>query len=77
MPWMSIQVVERVRKSGYVHLWSYAGEQYQQKLEELLYGRFKDADRLSLDLREGWGGAESTYLNIYNTRRGPTDGYST
>jgi len=47
------------------------GEQYQQKLEEELHGRFKDADRVSLDLREGWGGAESTYLNIYNRRRGP------
>lgn len=70
----SIHVVERVgKKIGYVHLWSYAGEQYQQKLEEeLLYGRFKDADGLVLDLREGWGGANPTYLNIYNTRRGPS-----
>ena len=69
----STQVIERQgQKIGYTHIWSYAGDRYQQQLEdELLYGRLKDADSLVLDLREGWGGASPNYLNIY-TATGPS-----
>jgi carboxyl-terminal processing protease len=67
----STQVVRRSGKTlGYTHIWSYAGDQYQQQLEQdLLYGTLKDADALVLDLREGWGGAPLTALNIYNSNR--------
>ena len=66
----STQVIEQDgKKIGYVHIWSYAGDQYQQQLEdELIYGRLQDADSLVLDLREGWGGAPLTALNIYTSR---------
>jgi carboxyl-terminal processing protease len=66
----SVQVVEQSgKKIGYVHLWSYAGEQYQKQLEtELFYGRLKDTDSFVLDLREGWGGASASYLNLYSSR---------
>ena len=66
----STQVIERDgKKIGYIHIWSYAGDQYQQQLEdELIYGRLHDADSLVLDLREGWGGAPLTALNIYTSR---------
>lgn len=66
----STQVIERKDyKIGYIHIWSYAGEQYQQKLKaELLYGHLKDTDGLVLDLRDGWGGASPTYLNLYTPR---------
>jgi carboxyl-terminal processing protease len=58
-------------KIGYVHVWSYAGAQYQHLLErELSSGRLKDADALVWDLRDGWGGAEAEYLYIF-TGRGP------
>lgn len=69
----SIQVIERQgKKLGYIHMWSYAGDQYQQELEEeLLYGRLREADGLILDLRDGWGGSPTTVLNIY-TGRGPS-----
>lgn len=69
----SVQMVETDGKRiGYVHIWSYAGDQYQQKLEEeVIYGRLKDADALVLDLREGWGGAPLTALHLY-TARGPS-----
>ncbi|MGF1480417.1 MAG: S41 family peptidase [Cyanophyceae cyanobacterium] len=69
----SVQVVERAdQQIGYIHIWSYAGDQYQQKLEEeLIYGRLKDADALVLDLREGWGGAPPTALHPF-TARGPS-----
>jgi carboxyl-terminal processing protease len=57
------------KKVGYVHIWSYAGDQYHEQLErELLYGDLKDADALVVDLREGWGGASTNYLNVYNQR---------
>ena len=69
----STQVIERQgKKIGYVHIWSYAGDQYQQQLEEdLLYDRLSDTDGFVLDLRDGWGGAPLTALNIY-TAQGPS-----
>jgi len=69
----SVEVIQKQnRKLGYMHVWSYAGEQYQQLLEEeLLYGRLKDVDAFILDLRGGWGGAPLTVLNFF-TGRGPS-----
>ncbi|MEO0349280.1 MAG: S41 family peptidase [Cyanobacteria bacterium P01_A01_bin.15] len=69
----SVDVVEKAGKRiGYIHIWSYAGDQYQEKLQtELLYGRLKNTDALVLDLRDGWGGAPPTALHIY-TARGPS-----
>ena len=54
---------------GYVHVWSYASDAYQEALEQLLgKGALKDADALVLDLREGWGGAVPDYLDLFNAR---------
>jgi carboxyl-terminal processing protease len=56
-------------KIGYIHVWSYAGTPYQQLLErELSSGKLKDADALVWDLRDGWGGAQAEYLNLFNGR---------
>ncbi len=58
-------------KIGYVHVWSYAGRQYQNLLEELVSeGVLRDADALIWDLRDGWGGAQPDYLDIFAP--GPT-----
>ncbi len=64
----SMTIMERKKvKIAYVHLWSYAGEIYQQLLQdEIAFGKFKDADALILDLRDGWGGANPNYLNLFN-----------
>ena len=52
---------------GYVHVWSYAGRQYQGALEDLIGdGPLKDADALVWDLRGGWGGAQPQYLDLFN-----------
>jgi carboxyl-terminal processing protease len=57
---------------GYIHVWSYAGRQYQQLLEdEISSGTLKEAEALILDLRDGWGGAQAHYLDIFNAQ-GPT-----
>ncbi|MEL6160055.1 MAG: S41 family peptidase [Cyanobacteria bacterium J06554_11] len=69
----SVDIVEKAGKQiGYVHIWSYAGDQYQDSLEAaLMFGRLKDTDALVLDLREGWGGAPPTALHIF-TAEGPS-----
>jgi carboxyl-terminal processing protease len=66
----SIRVIDhRGRKIAYVHVWSYAGKQYHERLvQELLQGSFDQADALVLDIRDGWGGASPEYLNIFNQR---------
>jgi len=57
---------------GYVHVWSYAGAAYQRALEDLIAdGPLRDADALVWDLRDGWGGAEPQYLDLFN-RNAPT-----
>ncbi len=60
------------KRIGYIRVWSYAGSEYQQELEEVLSeGKLKDADALVWDLRDGWGGAHPRYLSVFNTY-GPT-----
>jgi C-terminal processing protease CtpA/Prc len=60
------------KRLGYVRVWSYAGNEYQSLLEEVLSeGKLKDADALIWDLRDGWGGAHPRYLSVFNTY-GPT-----
>ena len=63
----SVEVIERDdKKIGYIHVWSYADPKYQEQLEtELVYDRLKDTDGLVWDLRDGWGGANPSYLNIF------------
>jgi len=57
---------------GYIHVWSYAGQQYQRLLEhEIFSGSLKEAEALVLDLRDGWGGAQAHYLDLFNAQ-GPT-----
>jgi carboxyl-terminal processing protease len=60
------------RKIGYVRIWSYASGRYQGRLEELLStGKLAGADALIWDLRDGWGGADPDYLDIFD-KLGPT-----
>jgi carboxyl-terminal processing protease len=61
------RVVERDGKRlGYAHLWSWAGEELQAALRELLLGGpLAEADGLVLDLRGGYGGANPEYLNLF------------
>lgn len=57
------------KRIGYVRIWSYAGQRYQNALAALLStGKLKDADALIWDLRDGWGGAQPYYLDIFNAR---------
>jgi carboxyl-terminal processing protease len=54
---------------GYVHVWSYASRRVQAALEDLIAdGPLRDADSLVWDLRDGWGGAQPEYLDLFNPR---------
>ncbi|WP_017745912.1 S41 family peptidase [Scytonema hofmannii] len=70
----STQVIERDgKKIGYVHIWSNAADPDQEQLrEDLIYGRLREADGLVLDLRDGWGGGDISYLNIFTAKAGPS-----
>ncbi len=65
----SSRVIERGGKRvAYQHLYSCAGSEHQDALEEyILYG-VEDADALVVDLRDGWGGCNVQFLNLFNTR---------
>ena len=57
------------RRIGYIRMWSYAGREYQHVLEEAITsGALKDADALIWDLRGGWGGAQPSYLDLFDPR---------
>lgn len=54
-------------KTAYVAVPCYAGEQFQDTLLELLsQPPLADAQGLVLDLRDGWGGANPSYLNMFH-----------
>ena len=65
----SVRIIERNKKRiGYIHIYSYAGNEYQQELlNAIAWGQLKEADALIIDLRYGLGGAAPSYLNIFNT----------
>ena len=61
------QVLERRgRRIAYLHVWSWAGPEAQQVVVELV-GKANDAgvDGFVLDLRDGWGGADPSYLAMF------------
>lgn len=65
----SFHIIEKGGKSlGYIHIWSYAGEQYQLCLEECVenWNMTQDINGLILDLRNGLGGANPEYLDVFN-----------
>jgi carboxyl-terminal processing protease len=66
----STRVIERGGvRIGYIHVWSYARDDYQELLaDQIATGPLKDADALIWDLRDGWGGAVPDYLDIFNAR---------
>ncbi len=70
-----MQAFEEVEKSSarligntaYVAIPCYAGDQFQETLLELLsQPPLCDAQGLILDLRDGWGGANPAYLNMFH-----------
>ncbi|MGV0026338.1 S41 family peptidase [Phormidesmis priestleyi] len=64
----SVEIIQRNGKQiGYIHIWSYADQQYQDQLEEALSDRLKNIDGFIWDLRDGWGGASPSYLSLFTS----------
>jgi len=52
---------------AYLRVRSYAGEHYHERVQALIgTAPLAQADALLLDLRDGWGGANPRYLNLFN-----------
>jgi len=64
----SVRVVDvQGVKIAYIHVWSYAGTEYQEVFEDaLLSPDVRQADALIWDLRFGWGGANVEYLRVFS-----------
>lgn len=61
------RVVERNgRRIGYSPLWSCAGAEHQELLEEALQGDLAGADALIVDFRGGWGGCSPDFVQLFD-----------
>lgn len=57
----------RGHKIGYIHIYFYGGEQFENALEDaLLWESLKDAEAAVIDLRFGLGGADPSYLRLFD-----------
>ncbi len=54
------------RRIAYAPLWSCAGEEHQDLLEEAIQGDFADADALVIDFRGGWGGCNPGFVQLFD-----------
>ncbi|QEH33608.1 putative CtpA-like serine protease [Aquisphaera giovannonii] len=54
------------KKVAVMRLFSAAGEEHEAVLRNAIAGDFAAADALVLDLRDGWGGASPSFVNLFN-----------
>jgi carboxyl-terminal processing protease len=59
-----------IRRQGkviaFVPMFACAGSLYQEALAEAITGRFQEVDVLVVDFRNGWGGCNPDFLNLFN-----------
>src|SRR5262245_13534689 len=61
------RLIERGGASlAYVPLFSCAGEQYMEALQDAVGGKLREAQALVLDFRDGWGGCNPEFVNVFN-----------
>lgn len=56
----------KARRIAYAPLWSCAGNEHQELLEEALQGDFAEADALVIDFRGGWGGCNPAFVQLFD-----------
>jgi carboxyl-terminal processing protease len=59
-------IAKNGKSVAYVPFFSCAGDEHRGMLEELLAGPLRDADALVLDFRDGFGGCNPQFLNLFN-----------
>jgi carboxyl-terminal processing protease len=63
----SARIIERKGKRiATMSLWSCAGDEPRALLEDAILDRFQGADALILDFRDGWGGCNPGFMNLFN-----------
>ena len=61
------QLIERNGATvAYAPLFSCAGERYMEALQDAIGGKLGDARALVLDFRDGWGGCNPDFVNVFN-----------
>lgn len=55
------------RRIGYIPLYSGAGEEFQDAVAAAISGPLSGADALVLDLRDGYGGCNPDFVNMFNS----------
>lgn len=72
--WLEVQgKSSRIFESGgkrvaYQHVYACAGSEHQEALAGYILHKGQEADALVVDLRDGWGGCNVDFLNLFNTR---------
>ncbi|NMO16087.1 PDZ domain-containing protein [Pyxidicoccus fallax] len=70
--WLEVQrgssrIVDRGgQRVAYQHLYSCAGTEHQEALRMALTETFMSADALVIDFRDGWGGCNTEFLDLFN-----------
>lgn len=59
-------IVHDGRRIGYVPLFSGAGDEYRDAVQEAILTKFQNADALFLDFRNGFGGMSPDFMNLFN-----------
>jgi len=54
---------------AYAPLYSCAGDEYKTALQDAILGDFREADALVIDFRDGWGGCNPDFLDLFNPLR--------
>jgi carboxyl-terminal processing protease len=61
------RLIEREgKKIAYVPMFSCSGDEYFEALQEAVFGKFQEAAALILDFRDGWGGCNPQFLDLFN-----------
>lgn len=61
------RLIERAGATvAYAPLFSCAGEQYMEALQDAVGGKLSEARALVLDFRDGWGGCNPDFVNVFN-----------
>jgi carboxyl-terminal processing protease len=59
-------ITKNTSSIAYIHLWAFTSYEYLELLKETLVSpKFKHAEALILDLRDGWGGSGTGYLDLF------------
>lgn len=54
------------KRIGYVPMFSCAGTEHQNSLQQSFSRELADADALIIDFRNGWGGCDPGFVNLFN-----------